>query len=159
MNNKFNISRYRELLKITYIIKDGDKTIFDNPEYLELLSYQASVYDEIYFSRKSEYCSLIIQYLNATLLSHEFIAEFLQMIKEDNEKSKKILQDLKQLSSFSIHANLDSFSSLFDQIYNACLQAFEFGHENDGYGIPEDEFRNSVEETYFQLENYLNEKC
>ena len=26
----------------------------------------------------------------------------------------------------------------------------------DGYGIPEDEFRNSIEEIYFQLENYLN---
>lgn len=78
------------------------------------------------------------------------------MVKQDDEKAEKILQDFKQFSSFSIDANLGGFSSLFGQISNNCLQAFEFGPKNDGYGIPEDEFRNSIEEIYFQLENYLN---
>lgn len=77
------------------------------------------------------------------------------MIKQDDEKAEKILQDFKQLSSFSIDINLDRFSSLFGRISNNCLQAFEFG---DGYGIPEDEFSNSIEEIYFQLEKYLNEE-
>ena len=80
------------------------------------------------------------------------------MVKQDDEKAEKILQDFKQLSSFSIDVNLEGFSSSFGQIFNKCLQAFEFGPEDDGYGIPEDEFRNSIEEIYFQLENYLNEE-
>ena len=78
------------------------------------------------------------------------------MVKQDDKKAEKILQDFKQLSSFSIDANLGGFSSLFGQISNNCLQAFEFGSKNDGYGIPEDEFINSIEEIYFQLESYLN---
>ena len=48
------------------------------------------------------------------------------------------------------------FRLYFGQISNNCLQAFEFGPKNDGYGISEEEFRNSIEEIYFQLENYLN---
>jgi hypothetical protein len=49
------------------------------------------------------------------------------MVKQDDEKAEKILQDFKQLSSFSIDVNLDGFSSLFGQISNNCLQVFEFG--------------------------------
>lgn len=157
MVNKFNVSRYRELLKKKDILEEQNKFLFDDPDYLELLSYQATVYRQIYFSRKSDYCSLIKKYLNTTIPSHKFRARFLEMVKQDDEKAEKILQDFKQLSSFSIDVNLDGFSSLFGRISNNCLQAFEFGPKNDGYGIPEDEFRNSIEEIYFQLENYLNE--
>ena len=156
MINKFNVSRYRELLKKKNILEEQNKFLFNNPDYLELLSYQGDVYSQIYFSRKNDYCSLIKKYLNTIIPPHEFRARFLEMVEQDNEKAEKILQDFKQLSSFSIDVNLDGFSSLFGRISNNCLQAFGFGLKNDGYGIPEDEFRNSIEEIYFQLENYLN---
>ncbi len=44
MVNKFNVSRYRELLKKKYILEEQNKFLFDDPDYLELLSYQATVY-------------------------------------------------------------------------------------------------------------------
>ena len=153
MFDKFNVSRYRELLKKERILEEQNKFLFDEPYYLELLSYQATVYRQIYFSRRSEYCSLIKKYLNTTIPPHKFRARFLEMVKQDDEKAEQILQDFKQLSSFSIDGNLDGFSSLFGRISNKCLQAFEFDPKNDDYGIPEDEFRNSVEKTYLQLEN------
>ena len=56
----------------------------------------------------------------------------MEMVKQDDEKAEKILQDFKQLASFSIDVNLDGFSSLFGRISNNCLQAFEFGPKNDG---------------------------
>ena len=56
MVNKFNVSRYRELLKKKDILEEQNKFLFDDPDYLELLSYQATVYRHIYFSRKSDYC-------------------------------------------------------------------------------------------------------
>ena len=158
MVNKFNVSRYSELLKKKDILEEENKFLFDDPDYLELLSYQATVYRQIYFSRKSDYCSLIKKYLNTIIPPHKFRARFLEMVKQDDEKAEKILQDFKQLSSFSIDVNLDGFSSLFGRISNNCLQAFEFGPKNDGYGIPEDEFRNSIEEIYFELEKYFNEE-
>jgi hypothetical protein len=153
MINKFNVLRYRELLKKESILEKQNKFLFGEPDYLELLSYQATVYSQIYFSRRNEYCFLIKKYLNTTIPSHKFRARFLEMVKQDDEKAEKILQDFKKLSSFSIDGNLDQFSSLFGRISNNCLQAFEFGPKNDGYGIPEDEFRNSIEKTYFQIQN------
>lgn len=156
MINRINVSRYRELLKKNDILEEQNKFSFDDPHYVELLSYQTTVYNQIYFSRTNEYRSLIKKYLNIIIPPHEFRAKFLEMVKEDDEEAATILQDFKQLSNFSIDVNLDEFSSLFEQIFNTCLQAFEFGSKDDGYGIPEDEFRNSIEEIYFQLENYLN---
>jgi hypothetical protein len=158
MVDKLNVSQYRELLKKESILKEQNKFLFDKPDYLELLSYQATVYRQISFRRRNEYCSLIKKYLNTTIPPHKFRARFLEMIKQDDEKAEKILQDFKQFSSFSIDGNLDRFSSLFGRIFNKCLQAFEFGPKNYGYGISEDESRNSIEKTYFQIQNYLNEE-
>jgi hypothetical protein len=45
------------LLKKKDILEEQNKFLFDDPDYLELLSYQATVYRQIYFSRKSDYCS------------------------------------------------------------------------------------------------------
>ena len=156
MVNKFDVSRYRELLKKKDILDEQNKFLFNEPDYLELLSYQSTVYSQIHFSRKNDYYSLIKKYLNAIIPAYKFRARFLEMVKQDDERAEKILQDFKQLSNFSIDVNLNEFSSLFRQISDNCLQAFEFGSKDDGYGIPEDEFRNSIEEIYFQLENYLN---
>ena len=158
MAKVFNLSRYRELLKKVAILKQQNKFLFDEPEFMELLHHKASVEQQILFNRKSEYYSLIKKYVDKTLSPDIFRAELLEMVKQDNEKAEKILQDFNQLSSFSIDVNLDTFSSSFERISDKCLQAFEFGPEDDGYGIPEDEFRNSIEESYFKLENYLNEE-
>ena len=158
MKKVFNVSRYRELLKRVEILKQQNKFLFDEPEFMKLASYEGSVEQQIHFSRKSEYCSLIKKYVYKTLPPHIFRGEFLEMVKQDDEKAEKILQDFNQLSSFSIDVNLDKFSFSFERISDKCLQAFEFGPEDDGYGIPEDEFRNSIEESYFKLENYLNEE-
>ena len=94
--------------------------------------------------------------MNTTIPPHIFRAKFLEMVKQDDEKAEKMLQNFKQLSNFSIYINLDNFLSLFEKVYNNCLQAFEFGPEIDNYRISEDEFRSSIKEIYFQLENYLN---
>lgn len=158
MVKKFDVSRYRELLKRKDILEEQSEFIFDEPEYRELLSYQGSVYTQIYFNRKSYYCSLIRKYLNKKIPSHLFIGRFLIMVEEDDKKAGKILQDFEQLSNFSINVTLDEFSSLFERIFDRCLQAFEFGPDDELYGVPENELRNSIEEIYFQLENYLNEE-
>ena len=159
MNNKFNIKRYRELLKKRKsALEEKDAFSFNDPYYLELLSCEATVYTELYFNHKSNYFSLIEEYLNTTIPTNIFVAEFLDMVKQDNEKAEKILQDFKQLSNFPIDVTLDKFSSLFERISDKCSYVLEFGHEDDGNGISEDEFRNSIEETYFQLKKYLNEE-
>jgi len=158
MVNKFNVPRYRELLKKEKILEEQNKFLLDEPDYLELLSCKGSVDCQICFDRKSDYFSLIEKYLNTIISPEKFRARFLEMGEQDYEKAKKILQDFEQLSNFSIDVKSDGFCSLFEGISDDCRQAFEFGPEDDGYGIPEDEFRNSIEKIYFQLVNYLNEE-
>jgi hypothetical protein len=72
MFDKFNVSRYRELLKKERILEEQNKFLFDEPDYLELFSYQATVSRQIYFSRRSEYCSLIKKYLKTKKLKEFF---------------------------------------------------------------------------------------
>jgi len=81
MVDKLNVSRYHKLLKKESILEEQNKFLFDEPDYLELLSYQTTVYRQIYFSRRIEYCSLIKKYLNTTILPHKFRARFLEMVK------------------------------------------------------------------------------
>jgi hypothetical protein len=47
MVNKFNVSRSRKLLKRKSILKIQNEFLRDEPDYLELLSYQATVYRQI----------------------------------------------------------------------------------------------------------------
>ena len=136
MINKFNVSRYCELLKKEEILKEQNKFLFDELDYDELLSCERSVYCQIYFDQKSDYLSLIEKYLNTIISPEKFRARFLEMVEQDRKKAEKILQDFKQLSDFSIDVKSDGFWSLFEGIFDNCLQAFEFGPEDDGYGIP-----------------------
>ena len=72
MKKPFNVSRYRELLKKVDFLKQQNKFLFDEPEFIELVCQKASVEQQIMFSRKSEYYSLIQEYLNKTLAPHIF---------------------------------------------------------------------------------------
>jgi len=49
MVDKFNISHYHKLLKKESILKEQNKFLFDEPDYLELFSYQVTVNCQIYF--------------------------------------------------------------------------------------------------------------
>lgn len=123
MSDNFNLSRYRELLKKETILKKQKKLLFheNKVEYLELLSYQASVQRQISYSQRSEYSSLIKEYLDEIITPSRFRAKFLEMRKKDEEKAQMILQDFKQLFTFSIDVKSDGFSSLFRRISNNCL--------------------------------------
>ena len=53
MIHKFNLSRYRELLKKEKILEEQTNFLFDEPNYLELISYKASVQCQLRFSRRN----------------------------------------------------------------------------------------------------------
>ena len=86
MEKYFNLSRYKELLKLQ---ENGKILFFD----LELLSLKASVAQQISYNRKKDYYILIDQYLSQIIPPSEFRSKFLQMKKEDSEKSILILEN------------------------------------------------------------------
>ncbi len=89
MEKYFNLSRYKELLKL----EENDKISFFSSLHLELLGFNASVGQQLCYNRKKDYFILIDKYLSRIIPPDEFRSKFLQMDKEDSEKATIILED------------------------------------------------------------------
>ena len=144
MEKSFNLSRYKELLKLE---ANGDITFLD----LELLSFKASVAQQMCYNRKKDYFLLIDEYLNRVIPPYEFRSKFLQMEKEDSEKSILILEDFQELEVFTLAKDLEKFSDLIGKISTLC---FEYSEIWDGTIEPmsESEFYYLVNNYYLQLQ-------
>ncbi len=145
---KFDVARYSRLLKKKSILEEESKFLFDEPDYLELLDFEASVEEQSMYNRRNDYFLLIDKYLNQLITSFRFRNEFLEMETQDATKAKKILQNPQQLSSFSLVENLEAFSDLMNEISDLC---FEMGEVDEGNRPSEDEFYNAVNSLYLQL--------
>ena len=78
------------------------------------------------------------------------------MVNEDLKRSHKILKNFEELSTFWIDLELDEFCSLFENIHETCLSAFEFEDQKDA--MPEDTFRDLIQENFIKIKEYLNEE-
>jgi hypothetical protein len=155
----FNLTRYRELLVL--VEKDAVKTktgkdFFNDPIVLELLSFESRIETQVFYNNKNNYFALIQQYLDETINPYLFRAQFLEMVKEDLNKSDKILKNFEELSTFWIDLELDEFSSLFEDINETCAYAFEFDGETNA--ISEDTFRDSIQKIFFKIQKYSDEE-
>lgn len=143
MEKYFNLSRYKELLKLE---ANGYITFLD----LELLSFKVSVAQQICYNRKKDYFLLIDEYLSRVISPYEFRSKFLQMKKEDSKESTIILEDFKKLEVFTLAKNLEKFSDLISEISTLC---FEYDEVWDGTMelMSESEFYSLINHYYLQL--------
>ena len=130
--------------------------MFDDPIFLELLSFESSVETQVFYNHRNSYFALIQKYLGETINPNVFRGQFIEMVNEDLKKSHKILKNFEELSTFWIDLELDDFSSLFENIHETCLYAFEFEDQEDA--MPEDKFRNYMEKIYLKIQNFLTEE-
>ena len=146
MKKYFNLSRYKELLKLE---EKGEISFLD----LELLSLQASVEQQMCYNRKKDYFILIDKYLSQIISSSEFRSKFLQMEKEDSKKASIILENIQELEVLTLANNLEKYSDLIGQISTLC---FEYDEVWDGTMEPmsESEFYYLVNNHYLQLGNF-----
>ena len=110
---------------------------------------------QISYERNQDYYSLISQYIDKVVTAPIFQSEFLKMEKEDAKAAKIITDDFKQLACFSVDLKAMEFSSLIGGISEVCMVAREFGPEED---ISDQKFRKSIEKTFLQIQNFLNEE-
>ena len=157
MKITFDIDRYNELLeKEKRLSQENNSLIFENKdEFIELLSYDARVQSQISYERNQDYYSLISQYIDKVVTAPIFQSEFLKMEKEDAKAAKIITDDFKQLARFSVDLKAVKFSSLIEEISEVSMVACEFGPEE---GISDQKFRKSIEKTFLQIQNFLNEE-
>ena len=115
MKKHFNLSYYKELLKSE---ENGEILFLD----FELVSYKASIMEQIYYNRKKDYFLLIKEYLNQSISPSRFRFKFLQMKKEDSKKSAIILEDFQKLEVFTLAKDREKFSNLIFKISTLCFE-------------------------------------
>ena len=115
MKKHFNLSYYKELLKS----EENGEISFLN---FELVSYKASIMEQIYYNRKKDYFLLIKEYLNQSISPSRFRFKFLQMEKEDSKKSAIILEDFQKLEVFTLAKDREKFSNLIFKISTLCFE-------------------------------------
>ena len=143
MANQFNLLRYKELLELE---KNNKITFLD----LELLTYKASIENQIVYNRKENYFSLIEKYLKRKLTGHEFRSKFLKMETQDSKIAYTIQRDFQKLEAFTLADDLEYFSDLTVEISTLCS---EYNEIWDGTmeKMSESEFYSLVNKHYFQL--------
>ena len=154
----FNLPYYKKLKQLVAkkeSLITTDKDLFADPRFLELLALEASIENQIFYNNKNNYFALIQKYLNETIHPNIFRAQFIKMVNEDLKKSQEILDNFEELSTFWIDLELDEFGSLFENIHETCLCAFEFEGQEDA--MPETKFRDSIQKIFFKIQKYLEE--
>ena len=155
MEKNFNISRYKELLKLEK--EESVETVATEltPLFLELVSYRASVESQISYNRKNDYFILIQEYLRRIISPYEFRSKFLQMTKENTKKSALILENFKKLEVFTLAKDLEDFANLTDEIAVLCLE-YDVIWDETVERMSESEFYSLVNKHYLQLKKIFS---
>jgi hypothetical protein len=82
------------------------------------------------------------------------IFEFFPMYKEDLEIRKNIENNFEELSNFFIDLKSQEFSKIITEIFDACTL---LNADFDEFGMNELEFRDILEKSYLQMQEYSDE--
>jgi hypothetical protein len=102
MKKHFNLSRYKELLKL----RENAKISFSDENFFELVSYRASIEKQVSYNREKCYCLVIDKYLSRVISLYEFRLKFLKMEKE----------------VFTFAEDLEKFSDFMGRISTLCFE-------------------------------------
>jgi len=164
-NINFDDRRYIALLKKDELLKDeGTCLINENRnEGLELLSYNIVLQDQIYYNQRAVYISLIEQYLRESSNSGEdggrlFVWEFFTIFKNDNNIFKILKKEILQhgiQKLVTVRSQIDSKSTEFSILVNHIAGYCEFltFDPEDSDGMTLDQFRDSIQKIYLEIQN------
>lgn len=132
---------------------------FNENRYIELLSYNIILENQIYYSQKADYIFLLEIYLRGNADKDEtrlFVWQFFKMFKDNNKAleilEKEILQQgIPRLTAFRIDPKSTEFADLINEIVNSC-EFLTFDPE-DSYGMTLDQFRESIQRIYLKIQN------
>ena len=153
MNKDYNKKKHYQLLKYSEDLKKQGKFIGKESrnDYLKLLNYSAIVYNQLNWEIQDEYLKIFKEFLLNRITSGKF-CELLEEKRELNDElSNKLQCDI-------IHEKADSFTDFIDNLSTSC----EVCDRNPkSYRLPghisENELRKEIEETYLQIQKFLEE--
>lgn len=148
MTKYFNLARYKELLEVEKA--KNIRSLLD-PILVELLTLEVSVERQLAYNRRNKYLSLIEKYLIGSIEIYEFRSRFTILKRQDSERSGNILQDFEELEVFQLSDCSKKFSDLTLEISDLCFEDYQ----PDSEPIPDDEFYNSINDCYTQLQTLV----
>jgi hypothetical protein len=146
---QYNKKRHLELLK-----KREEKSI-SSTESKELLNYSAVLDRQLDWETRDQYLQLLKEFIEGKI----DIGEFLIAFEERGRLNGEVLDILESnLILLEPHEKSLDFLDFIQQILQDCdiynPDPEPFRHE---YELDETEFRNSIEETYLQIQKLLEE--
>jgi hypothetical protein len=146
---QYNKKRHLELLK-----KREEKSI-SSTESKELLNYSAVLDRQLDWETRDQYLQLLKEFIEGKI----DIGEFLIAFEERGRLNGEVLDILESnLILLEPHEKSLDFLDFIQQILQDCEiynpDPEPFRHE---YELDETEFRNSIEETYLQIQKLLKE--
>jgi hypothetical protein len=146
---QYNKKRHLELLK-----KREEKSI-SSTESKELLNYSAVLDRQLDWETRDQYLQLLKEFIEGKI----DIGEFLIAFEERGRLNGEVLDILESnLILLEPHEKSLDFLDFIQQILQDCdiynPDPEPFRHE---YELDETEFRNSIEETYLQIQKLLKE--
>ena len=145
----YNKKRHLELLK-----KREEKSI-SSTESKELLNYSAVLDRQLDWETRDQYLQLLKEFIEEKIAIGEFLRAFEERVRLNGEVLDILESNLILLEP---HEKSLDFLDFIQQILQDCEiynpDPEPFRHE---YELDETEFRNSIEETYLQIQKLLKE--
>ena len=128
-------------------------SISSEKDFYELIKYSSMMNDHLNWCIRENYLELLEDFRKGKMKAFEFCITF--------EKTGKLTDDIidileSNLILLSSDEKSFGFSNFLEEIFDLCsthLENEEFHDKNS-----EVEFKNSIEEIYFKIQNFLNEE-
>jgi hypothetical protein len=149
MKNHFNIVEYIKLLEKEKILATKGYSLYseNEEENSRLRSYRITLEDQIYYSNRYEYKSLIKDYISEKMSTLAFISVFLKLFRIDRDRLEPIE---KGLSTFLIDSKSKNFATFISEIFEYCDYSFD-----ENCKVTEEEFKGSIKKKYSQIQEYF----
>jgi hypothetical protein len=120
--NIYNKKRYFDLLEYSNNLRKSEKVLYyENKEaFLELLSYQVIIENEVFWQSKDQFVLLMLNFINETLDAIEFKSEFFAITRQNQNLYESFERNFEKLENFKVNPKSEGFSTLIEEIFSDC---------------------------------------
>jgi len=158
MDNSLKL--YIELLQYDRALKANGTSLEeqDREKYRKLLKYSVKLSDHVHWQQKSDYLILMKNFVDLKIDGKQFVSQFDNLHRSNEEAVKTLETDLKQLTSFEINSKSFGFTEWTSEIDLGCDEFYPDFEPQDqvefAFARDEENFRTFVADIIPQIQKY-----
>ena len=153
MKQNYNKDEHRKLLKYSEALRKKGKFIGkeSREDYLKLLKYISLVYSQLNWEIRDQYLEIFKKFMSNQITSFDFCQILNEKRVLNDELADEVLLD-------TLHQKAYDFTDFLDNLSDSC-EVCDRSDEpwRPRYNISESQLRDEIEETYLQLQKFLEE--